>query len=203
MPYLSLAYDIRWPPRTTDADGSCLADSLAACSQRLKTIFKIMEWPWNPAVPVTKQEWRACICRYILQHQAAFRYIRNAIWADPSKPVRVIVGELQQQHTWMQYQLLHIAAWFFARLTIPGRFFDDGQPAHVRVWYLTTRNTIDAHLNLMPPSNLDGWHDPGIPERRPLEEEARRRYRQDLNRTRDELHARILHYARVRGGGPT
>ena len=151
-----------------------------------------MGWPWDSIVPLTKEEWRACLCQYILDHEAAFSYIRSTIW-DTDQPVRDIVRDLQAPFAWMQFGLLHIAAWYFAHLKIPGRYFAPGQPAHVRVWHLDTLSFEDVHLCLKPPCNLDGWRDPNIPSAMPLENEARRRYKSLLRSTRHELHERILH----------
>ena len=79
-PELSNMYDLDWFLQPTLADGNCLPDTLAQCTQRLKKLFAVQQWGDLPSdFPSTHQEWRAFLVQEIQSHESTFEWAPGAL----------------------------------------------------------------------------------------------------------------------------
>ena len=151
-PTLQLLHDLKWYAYATSADGDCMPDSLAACSRRTEFLFRRHGRTWPQDFPMTAAAWRTCLGEYIQDNAAAFTI--NTEWTPPSwkadsgqlnldAALRGTNG-LMQPRTWLHNWLLHIAATKFATLKITGCEFDDGSPAHVRLFQVFPSQSKDS-----------------------------------------------------------
>ena len=170
MPTLKPLHDLQWYAHATVSDGDCMPDSLAACSHRAEFWFSRKKWPWPPDFPMNAAAWRTYLCGYIKDNNAAFTI--HPKWTGEGKEVNLdhVLGGptgsgtgsgLTQRGTWMHCWLLHIAATKFATLKMPNCTFDDGSPAHVRLFLVQPYDHRDNKrrgvFQWVRPCNVHEW----------------------------------------------